>query len=124
MLMKKTSGAIVAILLVLAFTLSSSVASADEVKIPETAAEHEAAAKTYKEEAAQNRKVAADHRAMAEAYKKRIQYPVSKGGIKNPWLEKMEKHCALLAQDAEKLAADAEKAAQFHMMRAEELEGK
>ena len=40
--------------------------------------------------------------------------PEMKGGKKNPWVTKMEKHCAMLAKDAEKLAADAEKAADFH----------
>ena len=46
-----------------------------------------------------------------------------KGG-KNPWTVKMEKHCQMLAKDAEKLAADADKAADFHTLRAKEVQGK
>jgi hypothetical protein len=115
---------IVAALAFAAFTVSAAVALADDVKLPQTPAEHEAMAKQYKDQAAQYKKVADDHRAMAEAYKKTIAMPVSKGGQKNPLLEKMEKHCATLAKDAAKLAADAEKMADFHTMRAKELQGK
>lgn len=97
---------------------------ADEPKVPQTVADHEALAKQYTDQAAQFKKVADDHRAMVEAYKKTIAMPVNKGGVKNPWLVKMEKHCAMLAKDADKLAADAEKAAEYHMLRAKELQGK
>jgi hypothetical protein len=114
----------VAALAFAAFTASAAFALADDAKIPQTTAEHEAMAKQYKDQAAQYKKVADDHRAMAEAYKKTIAMPVSKGGQKNPWLAKMEKHCATLAKDADKLAADAEKAADYHAMRAKELQGK
>ena len=120
----KTVRVTVAALVFAAFTASAAVALADDVKIPQTTAEHEAMAKQYKDQAAQYKKVADDHRAMAEAYKKTIAMPVSKGGQKNPWLAKMEKHCAALAKDADKLAADAEKAADYHSMRAKELQGK
>ena len=115
---------IVAALAFAAFTASAAVAVADDVKLPQTPAEHEAMAKQYKDQAAQYKKVADDHRAMAEAYKKTIANPVSKTGQKNPWLAKMEKHCAALAKDADKLAADAEKAAEYHTMRGKELQGK
>ena len=107
-----------------AFTMTAASSFADDVKLPTTTAEHDAAAKQYKEQAAQFKKVADDHRAMAEAYKKSIAMPVDKTGRKNPWLEKMEKHCAALAKDADKLAADAEKAAEYHTMRGKELQGK
>jgi hypothetical protein len=36
----------------------------------------------------------------------------------------MEKHCTMLAKDADKLAADAQKATDFHTLRTKELEGK
>ena len=61
---------------------------------------------------------------MAEAYKKSSATPVDKAQKKNPWLEKMEKHCQTLASDAEKVAADADKAADYHTLRAKELQGK
>jgi len=35
----------------------------------------------------------------------------------------MEKHCATLIKDAEKLAADTQKAADYHHLRAKELQG-
>ena len=105
-----------------AFALSASMSFAEEAKVPGTTAEHEALAKQYKEQAAQFKKVGDDHRAMAAAYAK--SHPDSKGGVKNPWNQKMQKHCAMLAKDADKLAADAEKAADFHTMRGKELQGK
>lgn len=107
-----------------AFALTTSLSFADEPKVPQTAADHEALAKEYSDQATQYKKVADDHRAMAEAYKKTIATPQFKGGQKNPWIVKMEKHCGTLAKDAEKLASDAEKAADFHMLRAKELQGK
>jgi hypothetical protein len=107
-----------------AFAFTATASFADEAKVPQTAAEHEAMAKQYKDQAAQFKKFADDHRAMAEAYKKSLVMPTSKSGQKNPWLAKMEKHCGMLAKDADKLAADAEKAAEFHTMRAQEVGGK
>ena len=107
-----------------AFALTATAALADEAKVPTTGAEHEALAKQYKDQAAQYKKVADDHKAMAEAYKKSVAMPEQKGGKKNPWLAKMEKHCEMLAKDADKLAVDSEKAADFQMQRAKELQGK
>jgi hypothetical protein len=94
---------------------------AEDVKLPATAAEHEARAKTYKEQAAQYRKSAAEHKQMAAEYAK--QHPDQKGGVKNPWNEKMSKHCLMLEKDFEKLATDADNAAEYHTMRAKELQG-
>jgi hypothetical protein len=105
-----------------AFTLSAAGAFADDAKVPDTAAEHEALAKSYAEKAAEYKKVAAEHKAMAEAYAKA--HPDAKGGQKNPWNAKMAKHCEMLAKDAEKLATDAQKAADFHSLRGKELQGK
>ena len=105
-----------------AFSLTATASFAEEAKVPTTAAEHEALAKQYKEEAAQYKKIAEEHHAMAEAYAKA--HPDSKGGVKNSWNDKMQKHCAALAKDADKLAADATKAADYHELRAKELQGK
>jgi outer membrane murein-binding lipoprotein Lpp len=104
------------------FTLGATASFADEVKVPQTAADHETLAKQYRDEAAQYKKVADEHRAMAAAYAKG--HPDPKGGGKNAWNEKMQTHCKALAADADKLASDAEKAADFHTMRAKELQGK
>ena len=100
---------------------SVDVATAQEVVLPETAAEHEALAKKYRDEAAGFRKSAADHRKMADAYAKAHAQP--KTGT-NPFIVKMQKHCQALEQDYEKLASDAEKMADYHSLRAKELAGK
>ena len=105
-----------------AFALTATASFADEAKVPATAADHEALAKQYKEQAAQYKKVGDEHRDMAAAYAKA--HPDSKGGVKNQWNEKMKKHCEMLSKDADKLAADAEKAADYHTLRAKELQGK
>ena len=52
------------------------------------------------------------------------EHPDFKSGTKNPWSEKMTKHCEALAKDFEKLAIDVEKAADYHLLRAKELQGK
>jgi hypothetical protein len=85
-------------------------------------AEHEALAKQYKDQSAQYKKVADDHRAMAASYAA-VHQP-SNGPTPNAGAEKMKKHCELIAKDADKLAADTEKAADFHTQRAKELQGK
>jgi hypothetical protein len=113
---------ILASLVLAAFAFTANAAFAEDMKVPTTAAEHEALAKQYKEQAAQYKKVADEHKAMAAAYAKA--HPDAKGGAKNPFNEKMQKHCKALAADADKLAADSEKAADFHTMRAKELQGK
>jgi hypothetical protein len=122
--MKIASGirSILVSLAFVAFALSAGVSRADDAKVPTTVAEHEALAKQYKEQAAQYKKVADEHRAMAAAYAK--EHPDTKGGLKNPWNAKMQKHCEMLAKDADKLSADSEKAAEYHTMRAKELQGK
>ena len=113
---------ILASLAFVAFALTATHSFADEAKVPTTTAEHEALAKQYKEQAAMYKKTADEHREMAAVYAK--SHPDAKGGAKNPWNEKMKKHCEALAKDADKLAADAEKAADFHSLRAKELAGK
>lgn len=95
--------------------------SAQDVVLPATAAEHEALAKKYREEAAGHRKSAAEHKKMADAYAKSHYAP--KTG-ENPWTVKMRKHCDALVKDYEKLASDAEMMADFHSARAKEIAGK
>jgi hypothetical protein len=99
--------------------LGASAAFADDVKLPQTAAEHEARAKTYREQAASHKQSAQAHRQMAADYAK--QHPDFKGGVKNPWNDKMSKHCEALAKDFDQLAADDEIAADFHHNEAGEL---
>ncbi|HEY0709809.1 MAG TPA: hypothetical protein VGG33_23550 [Polyangia bacterium] len=107
---------------VLGTMLVSGTVLADDVKVPETAADHEALAKTYREKAEGYRKDAEWHKAMAAAYAKA--HPDTKGGAKNPFNTKMQKHCNQLAAASEKLAKESEKAGEFHSLRAKESQGK
>jgi hypothetical protein len=102
--------------------LGASPARAEEAKVPVTAADHRAMAKSYADKAAAWRVEATYHRDMAAAYKKA--HPDTKSGVRNPWTVEMEKHCKAIYKDADKLAGEAEWASKFHEMHALELEGK
>jgi hypothetical protein len=90
------------------------------LKLPQTPDDHLVLAKGYDEKAAAWRKEAAFHREMAAAYKR--SHPDFKG-IRNPEAVTMEKHCAKIAKDADRLAEDAEDTAKYHRLRAKELQG-
>jgi hypothetical protein len=107
---------------VLASLAVGTIAGAD-AKVPETEADHLALAQSYREKATSYRKEAADQRAMAEEYKKSVPGP-AKGGTENPWAKKMDDQYRAIATDADKMAADADKAADYHMQRARELRGR
>jgi hypothetical protein len=97
-----------------------------EMSVPATPDEHLARATTYQEKAAAYRKEAAVHRKMFADYERQSGNPAlqSKAGRELPWIATMRKHCEGYIKDAEKLAADAERFAEFHRMRAEEMRGK
>lgn len=95
---------------------------AHDVKVPETVADHMALAKEYTAKAASYKAEAEHHRKMSEAYKASV--ATTPKAPPNPWAKKMEKHCMALVKDAEKFAADSQKAADYHTLRAKELEGK
>jgi hypothetical protein len=105
-----------------AFALTATASFAGDAKVPTTAAEHEALAKQYRDQAAQYQKVAEEHKAMAAAYG--AAHQPTNGPTPNAGAEKMKKHCEVIAKDAEKLASDTAKAADYHAMRAKELQGK
>lgn len=111
---------------VLAVTLTAGLAAttarAEEMKLPQTAAEHQAMAKSYEEKVAAWRAEAAYHRDMAAAYKKA--HPDRKSGAVNPWAVEMEKHCMNIVKDVQKAASEADELARFHRLRAAELEWK
>jgi hypothetical protein len=110
---------------VLAFALFAvSPAVFAETKVPATAEEHLVLAKQYQDKAASFRKEAEEHRAMAAAYRTSAANAQSSRGQKNPWIAKMEKHCGAIAATADKLAAESEKAGEYHTFRAKELQGK
>jgi hypothetical protein len=104
--------------------LAAAPVFAGDAKVPTTTEEHFALAKQYQEKAAAHRKEAQEHRDMAEAYKRSAQDARKGFGQRNPWVVKMEKHCAAIAATADKLAAEDEKAAEFHTLRGKELQGK
>ncbi len=113
---------IVRIVAAAALLALSSGASA-QVKIPTTAADHLALAKSYQDKAGAWKKEAQYHRDMLEEYK-RSALPPDKSGKPNPWVQKMTEHCKMIYEDADKLAADATKMAEYHTLRAKELQGK
>jgi hypothetical protein len=105
-----------------AFALTATTSFAEDAKLPATAAEHEALAKQYKEQTALYKRVAEEHRAMASAYA--AAHQPTNGPTANAGAVKMKKHCEAIAKDADKLASDTEKAADYHTLRAKELQGK
>ena len=107
------------------FAFAAGASAADAPKVPTTVAEHEALAKQYKDIVAQNKKIADEHRAMADAAKKStLNSHAAAHGQKDPNTEKMVKHCTAIVTAADKLAAEAQKSADYHELRAKELQGK
>lgn len=92
-------------------------------KLPETAEEHYKKAESYKQKAAEYRKEAEEHRQMKAEYAKKI-YQHPKDRVENPWIKKMRLHCDKYITQAEALARESEKMAEYHTLRAKELEGK
>jgi len=113
---------IAAVTIALATSLGGSLARAEDLKLPETAAEHMAMSGSYVEKAAVWRAEADLHKKMAAEYLK--SHPDRKSGARNSWAVKMEEHCSALVRDARNAASDADELARFHRLRALELEGK
>lgn len=109
-----------------AFALPQSVApqseSAQAPKVAVTAEDHLTKAAEYRKKAASYREEAAMHRKMYTDYKMTV--ATHPKGPENPWLRKMRDHCDRYIKDAETLAVDAEKFAEYHGFRAAELQGK
>lgn len=91
--------------------------------IPQTAQEHLALAESYRKRAADYRAEAEMHRKMMADYKKGVAI-TPKEHSENSWLKKMRLHCEKYIGEAESLAQEADKFADYHMLRAKELEGK
>lgn len=82
------------------------------VKVPQTAADHAALAKMYDEKAAEWRAEADYHKKMADAYK--AAKPESKDA------QTMQKHCSMVAKDADDMANQAQVMADYHRLRSKE----
>lgn len=108
--------------LALAVVIAPSIFAA-EAMVPTTAEDHLAMSKKYQDQADAHRKEAQEHREMAASYKKGLDAHKSLGQ-RNPDVVKMEQHCSAIAAAAEKLAAEDQKAADYHALRARELKGK
>jgi hypothetical protein len=93
-------------------------------KIPSTPEEHFTLAKKYQGQADAARRQAVEHREMAEAARQSAVNVHAKQGQKDPQVARMEKHCAALVQAADRLAQENQKAADFHVLRGKELQGK
>lgn len=104
----------------------SAARAEQEAAIPQTADEHLARARSYDEKAAAYREEAATHRKMLADYDKANGNPAlkTKTGQELPWVAKMRKHCESYMREAGRMAAQAERFAEFHRMRAEELRGR
>lgn len=121
-MIRRTMIQAVACALTIAIALPVAVAAP---KVPTTVEEHVALAKQYQDKAATYRAEAKEHRDMAAAYKKStLNSHAAAHGQKDPKIEKAVKHCETIATAAEKLATENEKAADYHNLRAKELQGK
>jgi len=112
----------VAIMLIGGVTAVAWAEMASMVTLPATAQEHLALAASYDEKAAAYRKEVAYHRAMMEQAGKAER--LNPKATTHPRYEKMRKHCEPIIRDAERLVRDMEKFAEWHRMRAAELEGR
>ncbi|HYL99085.1 MAG TPA: hypothetical protein VEZ90_09040 [Blastocatellia bacterium] len=97
--------------------------SGAETKCAETAKEQRELAKEYQAKASEYRKEAESHRQMLADYKKRFARN-PKEILENPAVKKMRLHCERYINADEQKAQDADEMARFHILRAEELEGK
>ncbi len=105
-----------------AAALTATPAWSGEPQPPQTAADHRAMARSYTEKAAAWRAEAAYHRDMVATYRK--EHPDRRSGARNPWTVEMERHCGAIVKDVQQRAAEAEQLANYHRLRALELDGR
>ncbi len=87
--------------------------------VPQTVDEHVSMATAYDERAEAQAAVVKEHEDMRKAYNTTV-------NDKTPAIvrEKMDKHCGAIIKDAKKLQDDFKAFAQWHRMRAAEIQGK
>jgi hypothetical protein len=112
------------IILIAAFLMGAVATATAEPKVPSTVEDHLALAKQYREKAQVAKKDATEHREMAEQAHKASLNAHKDQGQGDPSVKKMEKHCAAIAAKSDALATAQEKAADYHELRAKELQGK
>ena len=87
--------------------------------VPQTATEHLSMATAYDEKAEAQAVVVKEHEDMRKAYNATVN-DKTPAAIR----EKMDKHCGAIMKDAKKLQDDFKAFAQWHRMRAAEIQGK
>lgn len=92
-------------------------------KAPLTVEEHLALVERYRRKAAEYRKEADEHRRMLAGYRRDAAVFPNKSGREFPWFTKLRQRCEGYIQRADALADEAERFAEFHRMRARELQG-
>src|SRR5262249_47621489 len=97
--------------------------SGQEMKAPQTAQEHRDRPSHYKKKAAEYRGEAESHKKMLADYSKGVAKNPKDTG-ENPYVKKMRLHCEKYINAAESLAREADEMANYHEMRAKEVEGK
>jgi len=95
----------------------------EQLRMPQTPAEHFARAATYEAKAKGYRQEAQLHRRMLDDYLKRALPPRDRTGRELPWAAKMRRHCEGYIQKAEALAKEADGFAAYHRMRGKEMQG-
>ena len=114
-------------------TLEQPAASAKQIEVPHTPEQHLARADYYKKKAADyNAETDAHRKMLADYHMKHPDIPWYDGegqelpmhGTETAFVTEMRKHCDEYIRAAEQLAAEADRFAEFHRMRAEELRGK
>jgi len=96
-----------------------------QLGVPQTADEHLARAAYYKEKAAAYRREAETHHKMFADYDKKHGSPGAKAlTAHDASITKMRKHCDEYIKEAETLAAETERFAEFHRMLGEQMKGK
>ncbi len=116
--MKKLGFLVTSVMLVLGM-LVTPFAFADDVA--DAVAEHQKMAGSYAEKIAAQDALIAEHQQMKKDYADRFAINPKVGPPAA--IEKMNTHCDLIIADAQKLKADLQEFAQWHTMRAAELQG-
>lgn len=94
-----------------------------DVRVPQSADDHAALAGLYAKVAAQDReRAAALRRSLADDLQRTSRFP-SKTGVERPSVVRIRREAQARIEEAQSAAAEAERFAAYHRMRAKELEG-
>jgi hypothetical protein len=94
-----------------------------DVRLPQSPQDHAELAGLYQKLAAQQRGRAESFRKSLAAQIQRIAVAPNKTGVESPWVAKLKREAHPEISEAETAAAEAERSAEYHRMRAKELAG-